>query len=72
MVVLSVTLIVSIIGMITMSYYAKKKFDKMVKEIKSMRVESDSFVFSDDDDGICSEMQIISHKEEKDGYDVVI
>ena len=72
-VVLCVTLVISIIGMITISYYAKKKFDRMVKEVRSMRIESDSFVFDDDgEDGACSEMQIIPLSQQTSGYGTVV
>jgi len=59
-IVLCTTLIISIIGMIIISYYAKKRFDQMVKTVKSMRVESDSFDLYDDDD-MCSEMRVINN-----------
>lgn len=71
-VVLCTTLIISIIGMIIMSYYAKKRFDKMVKKVKSMRVESDSFDLYDDDD-MCSEMRVLNdNKSSKGEYNAVV
>eukprot|EP00485_Elphidium_margaritaceum_P017422 CAMPEP_0202729006 /NCGR_PEP_ID=MMETSP1385-20130828/185914_1 /ASSEMBLY_ACC=CAM_ASM_000861 /TAXON_ID=933848 /ORGANISM="Elphidium margaritaceum" /LENGTH=110 /DNA_ID=CAMNT_0049395259 /DNA_START=665 /DNA_END=997 /DNA_ORIENTATION=- len=42
-IVLGVTLAVSIIGMIVISYYAKKKFDSMAQKINSFTTENEAF-----------------------------
>lgn len=61
LIVLAITLCLSIIGIIFISYYAKQKFDKMVRELNNdNNMESDHDASDNTDHAAVSEMQIIS------------
>merc|ERR1712003_208497 len=57
LIVLGVTLCLSIIGIVTISYFAKQKFDKMVNNLNSGHNANNK---DDDDHTVMSEMQIVS------------